>query len=153
LALVSGLFGTTLGFVRAERERQVAEAAEENERQQRQRAEFNEKRAREERDRALEAEADTGAFHDFLVNQVVAARRPRGVRGGTGVDVKMTEALEIAEKKMDEVFRGRPKAEAPARHALGVTWRNFGKYEAAERHLRRALELLIVHFGPNADVT
>ena len=45
--------------------------------------------------------------------------------GGLGVDVTVARALEEAEKKITQDFVGRPRAEATARHALGVTWQNL----------------------------
>jgi tetratricopeptide (TPR) repeat protein len=42
---------------------------------------------------------------------------------------------------MSERFRGQPRAEAVARHDLGVTFRLLGEHGAAEEQLRKALEL------------
>jgi tetratricopeptide (TPR) repeat protein len=42
---------------------------------------------------------------------------------------------------MAERFRGQPRAEAVARHDLGVTFRLLGEYAAAEEQLRKALDL------------
>jgi eukaryotic-like serine/threonine-protein kinase len=161
LALVGGVIGTTLGLVEAQHERDEKEKARQAEAAQRRKAEqargaeakqrrlaeANAKKATEERDRATEAEADTQAFGDFLVNHVLAAARPEGVYRGIGVDAKLSQALEAAQKKIGEVFKGRPKAEARARHALGGTWLFLGKYREAEEHLRRAVALREQHLG------
>jgi hypothetical protein len=69
------------------------------------------------------------------------------------VSVTVADALAAAEGQVEMVFAGRPKTEATARHALGVTWRNLGKYAAAERLLRRAVELRERELGPDDPLT
>ena len=98
-------------------------------------------RAAEEAERARRSEADTQAFSDFLVDDVLAVARPKGLQGGRGIGVTVVQALEAAEANLEQRFAGRPLAEATARNALGKTWRNLGHFELAERHLRRAVEL------------
>jgi serine/threonine protein kinase/tetratricopeptide (TPR) repeat protein len=139
LTLAVGIIGTTWGMVRAQ-----AAAAE------RQKAE---QLAERDRDAASAAEADTSAFSDFLVTHVLAVARPKGVQGGLGIDVTVAQALEAAEGSLQEVFTGRPKAEATARHALGVTCRNLGRYTKAVEHLQRAKELREQELGPDAEET
>jgi serine/threonine protein kinase/tetratricopeptide (TPR) repeat protein len=139
LSLVGGVVGTTLGLFEARRHEQAAVRSAEQEK--------NAHAA------AVESEADTRAFADFLANYVLAATRPEGVQGGVGRNVTMEEALVKAEPKLGDVFRDRPRAEALARHEIGVTWRNLGKYAQAERHLRRALELRQQQFGADAAET
>ena len=102
---------------------------------------------------ATESAADTRAFSDYLVNHVLAFDRPAGLQGGVSKDVTLTEAVRAAEKRIETVFAGRPKAEAAARHAVGVTWRTRGNLEAAERQLRRAVELRKRELGPLAPDT
>lgn len=104
--------------------------------------------AKEQRDRALtamkaatESEADTKAFSDFLVEDVLIVARPEGEAGGLGINVTVKQALDAAAPKIGERFRGRPRAEAIARHDLGVTYRRVGDLDAAEEQLRRALAL------------
>jgi serine/threonine protein kinase len=104
-------------------------------------AKANEQKIAAERDRATEADADTKAFGEFLVDQVLAAARPEGLQHGIGIDVKLSAALAAAEQKIAIVFKGRPKAEAQARQALGETWLWLGYYQKAEEHLRRAIGL------------
>lgn len=98
--------------------------------------------AQRERNRAIESEADTAAFARFLVEEILAAPRPRGIQNGRGIDVSLVELLKAAESRISEVFAGRWKAEATTRHAVGVTWRQLGKYEDAETQFRKAIELL-----------
>jgi serine/threonine protein kinase len=95
------------------------------------------------------AQADTQAFSDFLVNDILAVARPEGVQGGLGVGVTVAQALEASEAKLEKRFDGRPLAEATARDAIGKTWRNLEKYVQAERHLRRAVELREQWLGPD----
>jgi len=160
LALVGGVVGATWGAVVADRAREGEAGervrAEEALRREAERADGEERARRDtgvERDRAVEAEADTRAFAEFLARYVLAANRPEGVQEGIGVNVRLTEALEAAEPHIEEVFRGRPKAEALARHEVGVTWRNLGRYADAERNLRRAVELRTAALGPDAEDT
>jgi serine/threonine protein kinase/tetratricopeptide (TPR) repeat protein len=160
LTLVVGIVGTSWGLVAATRAKATAQReAKEKEKARRQavtecdRAGKAESDAKWERDRAREAEADTRAFSDFLVKDVLAAARPRGVQGGLGVAATVAQALEEAEGRIGEVFAGRPKAEATARHGIGVTWRNLGRYAKAVEHLRRASALRERELGATAEET
>jgi serine/threonine protein kinase/tetratricopeptide (TPR) repeat protein len=128
LALVGGVIGTSWGMVNARQ----AEA-----------------QANEDRDRAREAEADTKAFSEFLVHDVLSAPRPPGLQQGKGRDITLIAAVEQAERSLEQRFTDRPVAEATARHALGVTWRHQGNYAKAEAYLRRALELRLQYLGPD----
>jgi serine/threonine protein kinase/tetratricopeptide (TPR) repeat protein len=110
-------------------------------------------RAAEEAQKAKESQADTQAFSDFLVEDVLAVARPEGVQGGLGVGVTVAQALEAAEATLEQRFAGRPLAEATARDSIGKTWRNVAKYEQAERHLRRAVELREQELGPDDPAT
>ena len=118
-----------------------------------QQAKAEEQRALNEEQRAKESEADTNAFSDFLVKDVLSAARPAGVQQGLGLNVTVAQALEAAEGKVTERFAGRPLAEAIARDALGKTFRNLSKYESAERHLRRSVELYEQELGPDDPAT
>jgi eukaryotic-like serine/threonine-protein kinase len=153
LALFAGVAVSAWQAIRATAAEQIAKENEANART----AAEAEKRARQaeadERGRAEDSDADTKAFADFLAHHILAATRPEGLMGGVGVNVTMAEALAKAEPDLDEVFRGRPRAEALARHEIGETWRNLGRYPEALRHLRRALELRRQVLGPDADDT
>ena len=102
---------------------------------------------------AAEAAADAEAFGRFLEEKFLAATRPAGVQLGQGVDVKVSDALAKAEADIPAVFKGRPAAEARARHAVGVTWRNLAQYARAERNLTRAVELRDRALGPDHPET
>jgi tetratricopeptide (TPR) repeat protein len=109
--------------------------------------------AREEAEKARQSQADTEAFSNFLVEDVLTVVRPKGVQNGLGLNVTVAQALEAAEKKLEERFAGRPLAEATARDAIGKTWRILEKLEEAERHLRRAVELRRQGRGPDHPET
>jgi serine/threonine protein kinase/tetratricopeptide (TPR) repeat protein len=153
ICLVGGVVASTIGFLRAlDAEGQVSHNLRDL-----QIAHAETKKALGDSERArhlmTEAEADTHAFSVFLVNQVLSAGRPEGLQLGLGVNTTLAEALDASEGKIDEVFAGRPKAEATARHAIGVTWRNLGQYARARAHLRRALALRERELGARADET
>src|SRR5262249_22252467 len=126
LALVAGIIGTTWGMLRATdaEAAAVAEAKRKDDAlvlkeealdqavRERARAEKAENEAKHDRDRAVGAEADTKAFTDFLVYDVLAAARPKAVQGGLGIDVKVVDVLAAADGRVGTVFAGRPKAEA-----------------------------------------
>ena len=145
----SQLDKTLLAEASARTEADNARAAEgvavEREREARAAAEL----ARRKESEATESAADAKAFGDFLANNFLAATRPLEVQRGVGVDVRVSEALAKAEADIAVVFAGRPLAEARVRHEVGVTWRNLGKYERAEPHLKRAVELREQGFGPD----
>jgi serine/threonine protein kinase len=160
LALLGGILGTTVGLVRAESERlramlaesdaitqrDKAVAAAEAERQARLAAEKAEQAARE-------SEADTKAFSQFLVNDVLSVARPSGERGGLGIQVTVRQALEAAQDGISTRFKDRPRAEAIARHDLGVTFRLIGEPQQAEPHLRRAAALRRQVLGHDHEAT
>ncbi len=109
--------------------------------------------ARQREAEARDAAADTRAFSDFLTGKILAASRPAGQPGGIGRDAKLSDALRAAEADLDQQFAGRPRAEAAARHALGVTWRNLGEYDRSLAHLSRAVELRRAELGPTSPDT
>jgi hypothetical protein len=88
LALADGAVAAGAGRVEARRERDAADRA---------------------RERAVDVEANTKAFSDFLVTRILAATRPAEIQDGLGVDVRMSEALTATEGGLKEAFRGRPR--------------------------------------------
>ncbi|MEO7319918.1 MAG: serine/threonine-protein kinase, partial [Chthoniobacteraceae bacterium] len=103
--------------------------------------------------RTRAAEQDTKAFADFLVKRILAAARPEEVEGGLGIDVTVLSALEQAEKRLEQDFAARPRAEAVAREAIGVTWETLGRYGEAATQLEQALVLREQTSGPNDPAT
>lgn len=92
---------------------------------------------------ALDAKADQVAYAEFLVNNILATARPAGQFGGLGINVKVVEALRVAEKEIPRVFSDRPQAEAIASQGIGETWLNLGEFDSAIVLLERATELFL----------
>jgi hypothetical protein len=145
--LVTGIVGTTIGLTQAQAaEAEARESAATAQREQ-QNAERELERAIKAERQAKEAEEDTRAYSRFLVEDVLETARPAGVRGGLGRDVTVRQAIDAAVLKLPETFKDRPRAEAIARHDLGVTYRLLGALQEAEPHLQRAVELRRSWFG------
>ena len=155
LAFVVGVMGLGWGMILADQSRRIAErrqkdadAAAISERGAKQEAlesqlvaEQASREALAAAESALESAQDTQAFSDFLVNDILSSARPKGERGGLGINVTVRDALDVADEKISETFQDRPRAEAIARHDLGVTFRSIGLFDKAEPHFRKALEL------------
>lgn len=146
LLLLGGVIGTSWGLFRAERARK-------SESEQRSVAENNARAAEKNAEAAKNAEEDSRRFTRFLVGRVLATARPTDIQGGLGLDVKVVDALNYAMNHIDTDFAGRPGAEAIARSAIGVTFRNRGDFSTAERELRRAAELADTSLGSKNEVT
>ncbi len=91
--------------------------------------------------KAHSAEADTRAFSEFLVKRILAAARPADLEGGLGIHVTVVNALEQAVKQLENDFTNRPRAEAVAREAIGVTWETLSRYDEAASQLLQAVKL------------
>jgi serine/threonine protein kinase len=146
LALTCGVIGTTGGLLRAL-------AAEQTAWEESLRADREKKAADTEKEKALAAEADTRAFSDFLLFEVLAAARLKAQTQGVPITTTIAQAVTEAEKSIAERFKDKPTAEADVRHALGLTWRNLSRFDAAEKHFRRAWELRRQYLGENAPRT
>ncbi len=148
IAMFIGIVGLGWGFLLANQGRRLAEQreqeakaaniAESKSKEDARKSQFEAERSSRE---AHESEQDTRAFSEFLVNNILSTARPEGERGGLGIDVTVRQALDVAEERIMEVFQDRPRAEAVARHDLGVTFRLIGELHKSELQLRRALEL------------
>jgi tetratricopeptide (TPR) repeat protein len=109
----------------------------------------NEETATAEAERARKAEADTRAYARFLADHILAASRPEGLQRGVGHNVTLADALQKAEPRIAEVFRGRKILQALARHQIGVTWQYLGRVGPAEAQLRQAIALREQELGPD----
>jgi serine/threonine protein kinase len=127
--------------VRATAATEAERQAKEHEAEERHKAEAAEKEARE-------SEADTEAFSKFLVQDVLSVARPEGEQGGLGIEVTVKRALVEAARKISERFRGRPRAEAVARHDLGETFSLIGDPDRAVEQYLQALALRRQALGP-----
>ncbi|MCU0916367.1 MAG: serine/threonine-protein kinase [Planctomycetes bacterium] len=95
---------------------------------------------RAERARAGEAVArvQAQAVTDFLTEDLLASVYPEKA-GNREVTVRYL--LERASRALEGKFAQSPLTEAQVRETLGRTYQKMGDYEAAERHLERALEI------------
>ncbi len=95
--------------------------------------------ARVARAEAAKAEAVNG----FLVGLLGAAEPDRD-----GRDVRVADLLDRAAAAVDSTLAGQPDVAAKMHHTLGMTYRDLGLYDEAERELRRALALWERLHGP-----
>ncbi len=141
MAMVAGIVGTTWGLVRAEKALKAEARRAEGERRARERETAERIRAEAAEKQARESEADTHAFSHFLVKDVLSVARPKGERGGLGIEVTVRRALTEATGKIGERFQGRPRAEALARFDLGETFHLVGEPFRAVEQLEKSLAL------------
>jgi tetratricopeptide (TPR) repeat protein len=135
LALVAGMIGTTLGLLRAERARQVAERKE-----------------HEAKEQAAIAQAMSDFLQRDLLGQADVANRPlvSGVpQEERNPNVTVRELLDRAARQIEGKFADQGPIEAAIRATIGDAYRALGEYAKAERHLKRALELRTARFGTN----
>jgi serine/threonine protein kinase/tetratricopeptide (TPR) repeat protein len=102
---------------------------------------------------AKESQADTEAFSNFLTNDLLAAARPKGQDGGLGIDVTVRQALDEASPRVGQRFAGRPRAEAKARAAWGLTYLHMGESKGAIEQLEPLRELHLQEYGPDHPIT
>jgi serine/threonine protein kinase/tetratricopeptide (TPR) repeat protein len=91
------------------------------------------------------AAAESKAVLEFLVRDLLGASE---LEKALGRDVRMSEVLANAEKKLDSAFPDQPLVEAGVRHALATTFSSLGRYEVAWRHGSRAHDLRLRLLGP-----
>ena len=124
VALVLGLIGTSIGFVRARRE--ANEAARQT--------------------------AIASAVNDFLNDELLAAAAPSAEKG-KGRDVMLLDVLNAASQRIESAsapggkFAGLPAVQAALRRTIGNTYEGLGKYNEALQHLDRAHDLHVALFG------
>jgi eukaryotic-like serine/threonine-protein kinase len=148
-ALVAGIVGTSWGLIRAERALDAEAKRATGERLAKERETAERLKAQNAEKLARESEADTHAFSHFLVEDVLSAARPKGELGGLGVEVTVKQALVNATGRIAKRFQGRPRAEAVARDALGVTFQLAGDPIRAVEQLEQALALRQSVLGPD----
>ncbi len=110
----------------------------------------------EEADRARQAEARAEraadrarAVNDFLIEMLAAA--DPGVAGAPGIGVR--ELLDVSSREVGAMFPDQPEVEAEVRRTIGNTYAALGRYDDAQPHLERALELRRAPAEPDeADV-
>ena len=93
-------------------------------------------RAEEARIKAEREAARAKAVSEFL-QRTLASANPFNL----GKDVSLVVALESASKEIGNSFKNEPETEADVRDTVGFTFLKLGKFEDAEKHLTRALEI------------
>jgi len=87
--------------------------------------------------RAERARADTAAVTNFL-SKMISTVNPNEVSGGAE---NVKEMLDRASADMESGFAAGPVAEAQLRRTIGKAYHALESFDAAERHLKRALEI------------
>jgi serine/threonine protein kinase len=134
LALLAGMIGTTLGLLRAERARQVAEEKE-----------------REAKEQAAITQAVNGFLQKDLLGQADIANQLRAEERNPRVTVR--ELLDRAAQQIEGKFPQQELTEAAIRRTIGSAYGALGEYPEAEKHLGRALQLRTSQLGPDAPET
>ena len=158
VALAGGLLATSWESVRANRERDRAEAAEHNATRDRDRALHAEKvadgervRAQQERNRAMEEakraetqSATATAVNDFLRNDLLALAGPRAQINPKTMfdpDLKVRAVLDRAAARIEGKFDSQPPVEAAIRQTIGSAYADLGLFPEAAQQMTRALAL------------
>ena len=132
LALMGGIFGTTVGLLRAV----AAQAAEAGQR----------RTAEEER-------AVAQAVNDFVQTDLLGQVDLENQPGGPGVstprdpDIKVRTVLDRAAKTIGSRFANQPRVEAAIRLTLSKAYYALGRYPEARLHAERSAELRTAHLG------
>ena len=103
--------------------------------------------------KAQEAAEEAKAVLAFFRDKVLSAARPKGQRGGLGIDVTIREAVDVAEPQIEKAFGDRPLVEASIRSTLGSTYNFLGEGNAAISQNERAFELREKLLGPEHPAT
>ncbi len=99
---------------------------------------------------AAERDAESArAINEFLRDMLTMAAPQRA----QGRPVTIREALDRAAEKLGTTLAGRGAVEAGVRATLGATYRSLGMMDAAEPHLRAALDLQRKELGPEHPQT
>jgi tetratricopeptide (TPR) repeat protein len=90
------------------------------------------------------AAAEYSAVTEFLIQDLLAAAAPEKTLGR---DVTVVEVLAKAEKKIDTAFPDQPLIEAGVRDAMASAFSSLGRFDTAQRHLSRSLDLRLSVLG------
>ncbi len=104
--------------------------------------------ASEERDKANIEAARTTQINNFL-NKTLFSSDPLLA----GKDLKLSDVLKEASKKINTELKGQPEIEAEIRANIGQTYENLGLYDDAIHQLGRSLQLRDSLFGENNKET
>jgi len=86
----------------------------------------------------------TQAVNDFLNRNVLGKLSPH--RDGEGL-ITALSVLEGASADLEDKFKDEPLIEASIRRSLGSAYSDNGQFDAARRHLERALQIQRKHLG------
>ena len=78
------------------------------------------------------------AVNDFLKEDLIRSVDPHVALGR---EVTVRSWLDAASESVESRFENEPLVEASIRETLGNTYRNLGDFEAAERHLKRVVQI------------
>ena len=71
----------------------------------------------------------------------------------SGRDVTMLQVVDEASRSLEGSFPEEPRVEQPLQATVGKTYRNLGRVQDSETHLRRAVDLARAAFGPDDPAT
>ena len=104
-------------------------------------------REAEQRREAQRQASITQAVNDFFNNDLLAWRHPDRAQGH---EVTVAELLDAAAEKNGGRFAEQPSAESQLRQTIGGLYFALGRYEEADGHLQRALELRRDFYGEDS---
>jgi serine/threonine protein kinase/tetratricopeptide (TPR) repeat protein len=105
--------------------------------------------ARRQRAEAVTQTEAQREINRFLTEDLLGAASPFD----EGENVRALDLLQRAGERVEARLGGRPLIAAAVHHSIGATFMELGAFDAADRHLSRALELRRVHAGPDAPDT
>ncbi len=151
LALVGGIVATSIQTVKATKARHDAEMLALTEKELRATAELEKSRADLARTQAEEKEREARRqaaiaedVNKFLNEDLLGAIDPEFARGR---EVTVREVVERAAERIEGRFEKEPLVEAGVHATLGRVFHKLGRYEEAETHVRRLVELTRAALG------
>jgi serine/threonine protein kinase/tetratricopeptide (TPR) repeat protein len=106
-----------------------------------------------EAEKARLSAAESEAVRNFLENDLLAATRPEGEKGGLSRSATIRQAVDAARSRIGDVFKDQPLVEAAVRSTLGTTYFYLSEFTAAIQELERAVELRRSRLGPEDPQT
>jgi serine/threonine protein kinase len=139
LTLLGGIVGTTIGLMRAQRERDAKEHA----------------RQQEEHERTYAQAIASFVKDDFLVLTSVEGQDLYGGQGAVQLnkDATLRQLLDRAAAKLNQRNDLEPRIEAELRWVIGVSYRGLGEAGLAIPFLERCVTLRKELFGPEHEAT
>lgn len=106
-----------------------------------------------ERDAREIAEDKTRAMQSMMTFVLNDMLEQADVRESTDRELTVMEALENAADRIEERFPDDPVVAANIERMIGRSQVSLGRYDEAEPHLRRSIELFTTHLGPDDTET